>query len=504
MKTTDIPINLTYPMNQYFEYITKLWRLNLDKEREIDIKNNNGFIIDSPQSIKKELKNPNGIYSSRFGASMDDINPYQDRYKCQCGATYSRLENKTICPKCGTMVKYVDDNFGYFGYIVLNDYYAIHPGLYKSLSFFIGEKALKNILTPKDTVDENGNPIEKDPPKDEPFYGIGMIGFAEKIDEIIEYYRQKNNKFEYYKDIRDNRDLILTHSIPVFTTYLRPFNVDGRNFTFEGTNKTYNIMARLAHSINKKSTGLYRLKKSKNELLFDLQTKWNSLYEELEKILSGKKGTVRSLVGGRVNFISRDVIIGNNDLRIDQVTLPYKCMLEWYWMQIINILQSTYNKGYNYAYNIWYEASINPDIDPLIYKIIKDLINDPKINHGHGPSVIINRNPTISFGSILEMEVVDITDNYTMAIPLQILAPLAADFDGDVLNVLYIINDDFRRLAHRMFNPRNALYISHNDGQFDNDLNHSKDTIINFNTLMRYGRSAYSQEDLNAISKIIH
>lgn len=36
---------------------------------------------------------------------------------------------------------------------------------------------------------------------------------------------------------------------------------------------------------------------------------------------------------------------------------------------------------------------------------------------------------TINYGSILQMFCVDIQDNFTMAIPLQVLRTMAADFD---------------------------------------------------------------------------
>ena len=54
-------------------------------------------------------------------------------------------------------------------------------------------------------------------------------------------------------------------------------------------------------------------------------------------------------------------------------------------------------------------------------------------NH-RGLPVLINRNPTISYGSILQMYCVGISDptekfEYVMQLPLQILPLLAADFD---------------------------------------------------------------------------
>lgn len=99
------------------------------------------------------------------------------------------------------------------------------------------------------------------------------------------------------------------------------------------------------------------------------------------------------------------------------------------------------------------------------------------------------------------MFVVGINDNYTMSIPNQILPLLAGDYDGDVLNILYIINRSFYNAAFRVLNPRNAMYVSRNDGKFNNDVNHTKDTLINLNSLVRLARPNYSQEQLERIER---
>ena len=40
------------------------------------------------------------------------------------------------------------------------------------------------------------------------------------------------------------------------------------------------------------------------------------------------------------------------------------------------------------------------------------------------------KNLTIAYGGILQMFCVGFTETYTMAVPLQVLKSLAADFDG--------------------------------------------------------------------------
>ena len=66
-----------------------------------------------------------------------------------------------------------------------------------------------------------------------------------------------------------------------------------------------------------------------------------------------------------------------------------------------------------------------------------------------------------------------------------------------MLNIVYIINDEFLEKANKVFNPRNSMHISKNDGKFDNNTSHQRDTIINFCTFMKLGRNYQTQEELN-------
>ena len=415
-------VNVSYPYSDEYEYETRLERINLDEEREKDILNGKGFIVGDPKGIKKDLKDPNSIFSVKYGQTLKDLNPFSDRYKCECGHTTSRINNGIECPICHTKVKYVDDDFEYFGWIVLQDpYYIIHPNLFRSIEFLIGKDNLDNILNVEDKLDSDGHSmdVEKD---NNSYKGIGMIKFKEQFDEIILYYlKQKPLKQDYYDDILENKDKIFIQSIPVFTTYLRPFNSDGNSLYFEKTNSIYSMMSKLASIINNTKLSINRKSKTKNHLLYDLQMKYNKLYqEEIIPLLSGKKGNIRTLFGGRYNFSSRDVIVPNPELRIDQVTLPYECLMELLQQRIINILHKSYNMNYNDAYSFWYQANIEPNETTI--KIIKTIIN----SHDRGLPIIINRNPTIAYGGILQMYCIDMSFNYAMGIPLQILPLLAA------------------------------------------------------------------------------
>ena len=488
-----------YLENPDYEYETFLERINLDEERKSDLAKDKGFIVLEPQSIKKDLKSPYSPFSSKFGQTLNDVNPYANRYRCECGFLSSRLYLGITCNMCNTKVRYVGDDFEYFGWICLKDpYYIIHPNLFKSLQFLIGTQKLEDIIKPVDEKNEDGNDIDPpDPPKDNPYFGLGMMGFYQKFDEIISFFYSKApNKKDYFDDIMSQRNKIFTQSIPVYTTHLRPFKVDGTSLFFEGVNANYNMLAKLAALVNKDDLKIFRKRKSKNQALYDMQTQYNEIYAELERILAQKKGSVRMLFGGRYNFSARSVIVPDQSLRIDQVRLPYHALCELLQQSIINILQKTHSILYSDAYKIWYKAQIthSDEIENIIEGIIK--------SYPSGIPILLNRNPTISYGGIMLMHVIGMNHNYTTSVPLRILKPLAADFDGDTLNIMYLINKDFIEAAEKVLNPRNAMQISRNDGMFNSEVNHARDIVINCNTMIQLSRGNYNKDQIAKIKKL--
>lgn len=312
-----ITINYSYPNNSDFEYTAHMERINFDKECELDLLSNEGFIIASPKTtIKKDIKDPNGIFSEKFGQKLGDMNPFIDRYSCSCGNLKSRINNGIECPICHTLCKYVDDDFKMFGWIKLNDEYPIiHPDIYKQLDILFGKSKfdrksknrskgskLKNILDYDVRIDLNGNEVDDDnsDKPDEPYFGKGFLYFNDHFDEILEYYHQRNPKKEdIYQDIIMDRDKVFIHSIPVFTSHLRPMDIAAGSMYFEKCSALYNMMVKLAHRVNKSKTTIDKTPKAKCQQMFNLQGKLMELYDEVVGICNGKKGTLRGLIGGK-------------------------------------------------------------------------------------------------------------------------------------------------------------------------------------------------------------
>lgn len=195
---------------------------------------------------------------------------------------------------------------------------------------------------------------------------------------------------------------------------------------------------------------------------------------------------------------SRNVIKQNPDLRIDQVELPYTALVICNEQLIINVLMRTYNISPQEAWDRWYRAV--SDVDPIIVQILEDMINNRC--EGEGLPVIINRNPSIAYGSLLQMYCKGINYDYTMSMPLQVLPLLAADFDGDVLNILFILNYNFYYRANQIFNPRNAFYISRNNGLLNPQVMPCKDMLINAACLNDLTYKKYTKAEINNIERI--
>ena len=506
----NLNLNVHYPRDNEYEYFVKFERLDLDKECEKDLSNHHGFIISEPQPINKALKSEDSIFSSKFGKSLQDKDPYSHRYSCACGCTQGAFyavpnDANWVCPICGTEVKLVGNDYTYFGWIRLNpEFCVIHPLMYLSIAYLIGKDNLEAIIEPEIQLDADGNPMslydkrllkkkiqrkhKKKVSLDVTYAGIGMLEFRNKFDEIMLYfYNKKPQKQAVYEDIMQHKHIVFTHSIPVYTTQLRIAKVENRRFAFESTNADFNILAKLAATVNKNNLSIYKNTKYQNRLLWDMQNHISKLTEEITQILSGKKGVMRSTISGRAAFTARTVIVPNPKLKMDELTLPYFALCILLEQVIVNILQKSYNCTYANAYKIWYHATLV--VDQRVLMIIKGLIKADKVK------VLINRNPTLSYQSIVFKRVVDVTLDYVMGIDIYCLKGLAADFDGDTITTLILYNKRFSAACDEVYNPRNAFCISRDDGTMNNSINIFTDSVININALMSLSKQYYTEEN---------
>ena len=468
--------------------------LDIDKEAEFDLKTGRGMLITEPIRDRKSTDgnyNEGGIRSSFFYSEMSSENAFQERYSCKCGYLMGKSHEATICKYCQTEVKLVDIDLTKFGYIKLKDHRIIHPALYLYLDNIFGQKnkqsVLANILqAPKfiDT-DEHGNPIldieetKKDFDPEQPYKSIGMIEFQKRFDEIFEYYVNKNRRNSNMEGnaefVRINKDRLFIQHIPVFSSALRFSMIQDEINFVNGADKIYNVLFSAVSKMNKANDEL-----AVNSKLPFIQKQVNDLYDKMFDLINKKTGFIKSgVLAGRMNFTSRNVIISNPDLAADEIILSYSAFLEMYKFEIINRLAKTQNITESQAYAEWYRGCIC--YSEKIYKIIRLMIAKDETY------CIINRPPTIDFGSMLQVKVVDVTreiDDLTMAISLMTLNCFNADFDGDNLTIMKLSSRDQIRET-RKFNPRLNFMVSHDHGLLHENMLPIKDQSIGLSHFCR-------------------
>ena len=210
-------------------------------------------------------------------------------------------------------------------------------------------------------------------------------------------------------------------------------------------------------------------------ILSTIQEKLMELWELVFDLINQKDGFIKSeILGGMINFSSRCVIIPDPELKADEVKLNYMAFLELYKYEIIAYLVKMGGITENEAYEAWFKARIV--YNPKIYEVMNFILKKRK------PKILINRNPTINYGSLLCVKIKSIknefSEDYTMSMPLQILTVLNADFDGDILNIISLKTKSLEKAYNKIFNPRLNMFISRNDGMFNSDLSLFKDELI--------------------------
>lgn len=468
----------------------RLVKLNWDDECERDFITGKGFEIteepfikgkDKDAFIKGKKKSFNGSHSSRFYSDWDDDDAFADRYRCQCKNLKGRVYDGEICPICNTRVVFRDVDMKITGWIKLKHHVIIHPIFYKMIKSIIGKNIFTEIIEFDKEITRDGLIINKTDKN--PFKGIGLIEFREQFNEIMEYYKnKKKNKIDLVNEVMGEKEKVFTSSIPVYSSVLRPVAFKGESYLYNLIDRKYNAIFSLSRLLNAKTPipningrKIKNRKMDEPTILQSLQKKLMELWELIFMNINQKEGHIKDqILGGRINFSSRNVIIPDPSLRSDEVILGYLTFLELYKYEIIAHVVKMNDITENEAYEQWYKATIN--FNKKIYEVMMYLVKKRK------PRIIINRNPTINYGSILLMKVVSIKneykDDYTMNLPIQILRVLNADFDGDILNIISLKTKKLIKAYDKTFNPKKNMFISRNDGLFNDDFNLLKDQLI--------------------------
>ncbi len=176
----------------------------------------------------------------------------------------------------------------------------------------------------------------------------------------------------------------------------------------------------------------------------------NRPLKSLTDMIKGKQGRFReNLLGKRVDYSARSVIVVGPDLQLYQCGLPKKIALELYQPFIIRNL-----KQHGYADTIKSAKRMIERRDEQVWDILEEVI--------HQHPVLLNRAPTLHRMGIQAFEPVLVEGNAIMLHPLACKG-FNADFDGDQMAVHLPLSIEAQAETHvlmmttsNIFSPANG------------------------------------------------
>ncbi len=244
---------------------------------------------------------------------------------------------------------------------------------------------------------------------------------------------------ESFLNSGNNPGWMMLTALPVLPPELRPLvSLDGGKFAVSDVNDLYrrviNRNQRLKRLIELEAPEIIvrnekRMLQESVDALFDNGRRANAVkgankrpLKSLSEIIKGKQGRFRqNLLGKRVDFSGRSVIVVGPDLRMDECGLPKKMALELFKPHLIAKLE---DKGY--ATTVKAAKKMIEEKTNEVWECLAEIVD--------GYPIMLNRAPTLHKLSIQAFHPRLIDGKAIQLHPL-VCAAFNADFDGDQMAV---------------------------------------------------------------------
>ncbi|RBM09772.1 DNA-directed RNA polymerase subunit beta' [Novacetimonas cocois] len=432
--------------------------------------------IKKPETINYRTFKPerDGLFCARIFGPIKD-------YECLCGK-YKRMKFRgIICEKCGVEVTLAKVRRERMGHIELASPVA-HIWFLKSLPSRIGLmvdmtlKDLEKILYFESYVvlEPGTSPLKQYSLLTEDQYldvmdehgdeGIEVGIGAEAIKKILERIDCDQEKVELRQELKETTseakrkklvkrlklieafsesesrpEWMIMELIPVIPPELRPLvPLDGGRFATSDLNDLYrrviNRNNRLKRLIELRAPDIIvrnekRMLQESVDALFDNGRRGRAItgankrpLKSLSDMLKGKQGRFRqNLLGKRVDYSGRSVIVVGPELKLHQCGLPKKMALELFKPFIYSKLEK-----YGHATTIKAAKRMVEKERPEVWDILEEVIREHP--------VMLNRAPTLHRLGIQAFEPILIEGKAIQLHPL-VCTAFNADFDGDQMAV---------------------------------------------------------------------
>jgi DNA-directed RNA polymerase subunit beta' len=463
--------------------------------------------VTKPETINYRTFKPerDGLFCAKIFGPVTD-------WECLCGK-YKRMKHRgVICDKCGVEVTLAKVRRERMGRIELASPCS-HVWFFKGLPSRIGHlldlslRELERILYFEAFVvlDSGEAPIkERELLSDERFRQLqqeypgkftAMMG-AEAIKQLLKQidveelseelrHKMKNEnsqqkKLKYAKRLKvvdafrksgNKPEWMILDVIPVIPPELRPLvPLDGGRFATSDLNDLYrrviNRNNRLKKLIELHAPDVIvrnekRMLQEAVDALFDngrrgrvLRGANNRPLKSLSDTLKGKQGRFRqNLLGKRVDYSGRSVIVVGPELKLHQCGLPKRMALELFKPFIYNKLEQA-----GHCTTIKAAKEMVEQQEPVVWDILEDVIREHP--------VLLNRAPTLHRLGIQAFEPILVEGKAIQIHPL-VCTAFNADFDGDQMAVHIPLSPESQIEAsvlmlssHNILSPANGTPIA--------------------------------------------
>ena len=438
--------------------------------------------VTKPETINYRTLNPemDGLFCERiFGPSKD--------WECACGK-YKRMRYKgLVCEKCGVEVTKSKVRRERMGHIALaapvsHIWYSKGTPNKMALVLGISPKELESVLyfaryivieSNEETLPVGKILNEKEYKLFKQMYGnsfdakmgaeailrllddLDLPVLREELEKELEDVNSSQKRKKVAKRLKIVRDFMesnnkpswmILKNVPVIPADLRPMvQLDGGRFATSDLNDLYrrviNRNNRLKKLLEIKAPEIVvknekRMLQEAVDALIDngrrgkpVVAQNNRELQSLSDMLKGKQGRFRqNLLGKRVDYSARSVIVVGPSLKMNQCGIPKKMALELYKPFIMRELVKR-----ELATNIKTAKKLVEEADDKVWDVIEDVIKDHP--------VLLNRAPTLHRLSIQAFEPVLIEGKAIRLHPL-VCSAFNADFDGDQMAVHLVLSPE--------------------------------------------------------------
>jgi len=453
---------------------------------------------------KPETINYRTFRPEKDGLMCEKIFGPEKDWECSCGKYRGMKYKGMICDRCGVKVTHSRVRRKRMGHIELAAP-VVHIWFFKAMPSRLGAlldmktSSLEKVIYFQDYVvlDPKDTPLKKQQLLTEEEFrearttygegafdaemgaeavrklllGLDLVTLSKELREelVTTNSKQKKkdlvNRLKIVEAIRDSEnkpEWMVLDVIPVIPPDLRPLvMLDSGNFATSDLNDLYrriiNRNNRLKKLVDLNAPEVIirnekRMLQQSVDALFDnnrckrpVLASSNRPLKSLTDMIKGKQGRFReNLLGKRVDYSARSVIVVGPTLRLHQCGLPKKIALELYQPFIIRRL-----KELGHADTIKSAKKMLERKDAEVWDILEEVIR----NH----PVLLNRAPTLHRMGIQAFEPVLVEGNAIKLHPL-VCKGFNADFDGDQMAVHLPLSIEAQVEAHTLMLATNNIF----------------------------------------------